>query len=150
VTVLLWWRRDLRIHDNPALLAALEHELVIPVFCLDERLLHGRHSSPARTRFLLESLGDLAGSLRGLGSDLVIRSGDPARVLLELARQTRAVEVHASADVSPFARQRDQYVARALRAAGMELRLHPGVCVIDDVTSLLTGQGRPYTVFTPF
>ena len=56
MTALVWFRRDLRVHDHPALRAALDaHERVVPVFCLDDRLLHGRHASGPRTQFLLES-----------------------------------------------------------------------------------------------
>jgi len=56
---ILWLRRDLRLGDHPALAAALAaHEHVVPVFCFDKRLLHGRHRSGPRTQFLLECLAD--------------------------------------------------------------------------------------------
>ncbi|HZP53550.1 deoxyribodipyrimidine photo-lyase [Actinocrinis sp.] len=55
MTTLVWFRRDLRLADHPALDAALRaHEHVVPVFCFDERLLAGRHASGPRTRFLIE------------------------------------------------------------------------------------------------
>jgi deoxyribodipyrimidine photolyase len=67
VTALLRFTRDLRVHDHPALHAALAgHEHVIPVFCLD-RLLHGRHASGPRSQFMLECLTDLDGALRDRG-----------------------------------------------------------------------------------
>jgi deoxyribodipyrimidine photo-lyase len=150
MTALLWFRRDLRLHDHPALRAALGHERVIPVFCFDERLLAGRHASPARIRFLLECLVDVDGSLRELGSGLVVRRGDPARELAELASATGAGEVHASGDVGPFAAARDARSAAALAEVGVRLRLHPGVSVVEDVSVIRTGQGGPFTVFTPF
>ena len=60
MTALVWFRRDLRVGDHPALRAALErHDRVVPVFCFDERLLAGRHRSGPRTQFLLECLEDL-------------------------------------------------------------------------------------------
>jgi deoxyribodipyrimidine photo-lyase len=150
VDALMWFRSDLRVADNVALCAAAEHGRMTPVFCLDERLLHGRFASGARTQFMLESLRDLDGSLRERGSALVIRKGDPARVLVELSREAGATEVHATADPTPFARARDRRVARALRESGMHLQLHPGAHAVGDLTSLQTKQGRPYTVFTPF
>ena len=53
-TALLWFRRDLRVHDHPALhAAATEFERVVPVFVLDDALLHGRFASASRTKFLL-------------------------------------------------------------------------------------------------
>ena len=69
LTALVWLRRDLRLHDHPALRAALDHhDRVVPVFCFDDRLLHGRHASGPRTQFLLECLADLDASLRVRGS----------------------------------------------------------------------------------
>jgi len=63
-TAILWYRRDLRVHDHPALRAALDaHDRVVPVFVLDDTLLHGRYESGARTAFML-------GSLRALGTEL--------------------------------------------------------------------------------
>ncbi len=65
MSAIVWFRRDLRLHEHPALRAALDaHNHVVPVFCLDDRLLHGRHASGPRTQFLLECLADLDGSLR--------------------------------------------------------------------------------------
>jgi deoxyribodipyrimidine photo-lyase len=57
VTALLWLRRDLRVHDHPALRATLEvHDQVVPVFCFDDRLLHGRHAG--RTVWTIWTLAD--------------------------------------------------------------------------------------------
>jgi deoxyribodipyrimidine photo-lyase len=148
---LVWFRRDLRLADNPALQAALASaELVVPVFCLDQRLLHGRHSSGPRTQFMLESLSDLDAGLRDAGSGLLIRHGDPAQQLIELARAVGAESVHAAVDAGPFARGRDRAVQSRLKAAGIELRGHPGTFVADDLSAIRTGNDDPYTVFTPF
>ncbi len=151
MTALVWYRRDLRVHDHPALHAALErHERVVPIFCLDDRLLHGRHASGPRTQFLLESLRDLDDALRERGGGLVVRHGAPERELVELAREVGAEEVHHTADVSPFARERGERVRSALGDAGVELRTHPGLGAVDDVGAVRTQAGGPYTVFTPF
>ena len=76
MVALVWFRRDLRVHDHPALRAALASRgQVVPVFCLDDRLLHGRHASGPRTAFLLECLADLDSQLaRARGA-----AGHPAR-----------------------------------------------------------------------
>ena len=147
---LLWLRRDLRVHDHPALLAAAEADALVPVFCLDDRLLHGRHASGPRTQFLLESLADLDRSLRERGSGLVVRHGSPEQELVSLARATGAHALHFTADAGPFARARDERVREAMRAAGIESRAHAGAFVADDLTAIRTREGRPYTVFTPF
>ncbi len=151
MTALVWFRRDLRVHDNPALRAALDDsERVIPVFCFDERLLNGPHASGPRTQFMLECLRDLDTSLRERGSGLVLRNGDPERELLTLARELRAEQVHFSADVGNFARGRDGRIARALGEAGIQAVPHPGIFVAENLGEMRTQAGSPYTVFTPF
>jgi deoxyribodipyrimidine photo-lyase len=151
VSAIVWFRRDLRVRDHPALRSALGgHDRVVPVFCLDDRLLHGRHQSGARTQFLLECLRDLDRSLRERGSGLVVRRGPPERELAAVAREVGAGEVHFTADVSPFARRRDERVRARLDRAGIGLLGHPGLSVIDDVGAPRTRAGKPYTVFSPF
>lgn len=151
MTALVWFRRDLRLADHPALRAALAaNDLVMPVYCLDDRLLFGRHSSGARTAFLLECLHDLREQLVERGADLVVRRGRPERVLTDLARETGANEVHYTRDVSPFARARGTAVRDALSASGIAEHGHAGLCVIDDIAAPHTQAGGPYKVFTPF
>ena len=123
---------------------------MIPVFCFDQGLVKGRHASGSRTQFLLECLADLDHALRRRGSCLVVRHGTPQRELPALARELGAHSVHYSADVGPFARRREASVGEALAQAGIEPRAHPGLFVIDDLASITTAAGRPYTVFTPF
>jgi deoxyribodipyrimidine photo-lyase len=148
---LLWMRRDLRVTDHPALAAASESaDSLVPVFCFDPALLEGRHRSGSRTQFLLECLRDLDGSLRELGSRLVIREGPPERELPALARELGARKVHVTADVGPYARRRDRRVRDVLRRADCELCFHPGLFAVDDPAAIHTGEGRPYMVFTPY
>jgi deoxyribodipyrimidine photo-lyase len=151
MTAILWFRRDLRLHEHPALRAALQdNERVIPTFCFDQRLLDGRHRSGPRTQFLLECLADLDGSLRERGSGLVVRSGPPERELAALAEQVGATELHFTLDVSPFARERGKRVSEAMRQVGVSMHGHPGLSTIDEAGSPRTQSGKPYTVFTPF
>src|SRR4051812_29967903 len=75
-TAVVWFRRDLRLHDHPALVAALrEHDEVVPLFVLDPRLIGGRFRSANRTQYLLDCLTALDGELRERGSRLVVRGG---------------------------------------------------------------------------
>jgi deoxyribodipyrimidine photo-lyase len=151
MTQIVWLRRDLRVRDHPALRAAADGaEHLVPFFCFDDRLLHGRHASGPRTQFLLDCLADLDQSLRGLGSGLVIRRGPPERELRTLAEETGAKAVHLSADIGPFARSRDDRVRRRLSGSGVEVRRHPGIAAVDDLGEIRTKQGGPYTVFSPF
>jgi deoxyribodipyrimidine photo-lyase len=131
VIAIVWFTRDLRLSDNPALRAAVEEaEHVIPVFCLDDRILHGRHASGPRTQFMLERLADLDASLRERGGRLVVRRGRPEDVLPTLGGDV----IHCMRDVTPFARKRR-----------IETVEHPGLTVVDDV-----GTMKPYVVFSAF
>ena len=150
MTSILWLRRDLRLHDHPALEAARRDERMIPVFCFDDGLLKGRNASGPRTQFLLECLADLGGALRERGSRLFVRHGDPATELVRLAQDTGADAVHFSIDVSPFARARQQAVKQAFKDAEVDLVAHPGLFALDAFEPVRTGQDNPYTVFTPF
>src|SRR5581483_2065095 len=130
-TALVWFRRDLRVHDHPPLVRALaEHDRVVPCFVVDRRLLHGRFPSPGRAQFLLESLRELRAALRERGGTLAVRAGDPARELAVLAREHGAQRIYAAADVSPFARARDRGVEN--------LVLGPGV-FCADLEAIRTG-----------
>ncbi|HLY49435.1 MAG TPA: deoxyribodipyrimidine photo-lyase [Solirubrobacteraceae bacterium] len=151
MTALLWLRRDLRLHDHPALRAALDDGgALVPVFCFDPRLLSGRHASAARARFLRESLEELAESLRRRGSGLVLRQGRPEQILASLATELHVTRVFWTGDVGPFATRRDQAVRRELGSIGVEVHVLPGLFVLDDPSALLSSAGRPYQVFTPF
>jgi deoxyribodipyrimidine photo-lyase len=148
---LLWLRRDLRLHDHPALRAAIDGaDRTIPVFCFDDGLLRGRHASGPRTQFLLECLQDLDRGLRDRGSRLFVRHGPPQRELTALARQVGAQSVHYTVDVSPFARRRQRQVGQALAQDGVEAVAHPGMFAVDHLEPIRTGAGDPYSVFTPF
>ncbi len=94
---IVWFRQDLRIHDNEALLDAIAHaQEVIPVYVFDERIFRGhtsrgfRKTGKYRARFIIESIQDLRRSLRELGSELVVRVGKPEEILFELAGQVKS------------------------------------------------------------
>jgi deoxyribodipyrimidine photo-lyase len=149
-TAIVWFRRDLRVHDHAALTAAARSaDRVVPVFVLDEALLRGRFESGPRGRFLLGCLRELRAALRDRGGELVVRSGDPARELAALAAETGATQLHFASDVSGFAMARDRRVCAAMDEAGVEVVRHPGLFVAD-VGRPRTKVGRPYAVFSPF
>ena len=149
-TAIIWFRRDLRVRDHPALAAAVaEHDHVVPVFILDDRLLHGRFASGPRTAFMLGCLRALDDQLTARGGRLVVRHGRPAHELVALAQEVGAQTVLWTSDVSAFALERDAAVTLALVDAGVEARPQPGnFCA--DVSQTRTKADRPMTVFTPF
>jgi deoxyribodipyrimidine photo-lyase len=149
-TAIVWFRRDLRLHDHPALHRALhEHDRVVPVFVFDPVLIHGRYRSGARTAFMLGCLRELDAALCERGSGLVIREGSPATELVALARECAAGAVLWAGDAGPYARARDAAVTAALRAAHVEPVPQPGNFVAD-IGRIHTGGGKPYTVYSPF
>jgi deoxyribodipyrimidine photo-lyase len=149
-TAVVWFRRDLRVHDLPALAAAhARHERVIPLFVLDDALLHGRYAGPARARFMLGCLRALDASLRERGSGLVVRHGTPEDEVVAVAREAGAEAVYWTSDVAPYARRRDTRATEALRAVDVEPCPQTGGYLVD-VSRPRTKGGRPYTVFSPF
>src|SRR4051812_36733679 len=119
--------RDLRLHDNPALAAAVEAaETVLPLFVVDDGITATRFGAAAgRRAFLQESLADLDASLRELGGALDVRRGEVVAETVRAARSVGATTIFASADVSPYA------VARQRRlGAELDLRLADGNFVV--------------------
>lgn len=140
----LWFRRDLRLADHPALLAALDAgTAVLPVFVLDPQLLV---ADRPRTRRLLASVRALADSLEGR---LVIRTGDPVEVIPALAREVGAATVHVTRETTPYGRRRDAAVAEALARDGRRL-VPTGTPYAAGPGLVVTRAGTPYRVFTPF
>jgi deoxyribodipyrimidine photo-lyase len=149
-TAVVWFRRDLRVRDLPALAyACREHERVVPLFVLHPALLGGRFRSHARAAWMLGCLEALDGELRARGGRLVLRRGRPQSELRRVAAEVGARSVHVSDDVTGFARARDQDVAQALASDGVELVRHPGLYVAD-LPAIRTTAGGPYTVYSPF
>lgn len=148
-TAIVWFQRDLRLNDNPALAAAGRAERIVPLFCFEDGLWKGRHASPNRNAYLLASLRELDEMLNKAGSRLFYRSGDPALVLAELAAETEAEAVHINRDYTAHARARERRVRTALAVSGTELVAHNGIACAE-IEELETGSGGPYRVFTPF
>jgi deoxyribodipyrimidine photo-lyase len=141
----IWWiRRDLRLHDNPALAEAVKSEFTVPLFILDPRLLESEYASERRLGFMLAGLRELDGSLAARGGRLVLRRGLPEQVLPRLMQEVSAAQIFAAADVSPFGRARDRRVA-----ARLPLRLLPGI-TIRPPEEIAKVNGEPYVVFTPY
>ena len=142
----IWWtRRDLRLHDNFALQAALANgEPVIPVFVLDPKLLQADDVSDSRVAFLFGGLQAFDADLQARGSRLVIRRGDPAEALAQLRAEIGATAVFAEGDPWPYARQRDAAVVERVPLTltqGITARPHDAIRKAD---------GTGYTVYTPY
>ncbi len=146
----VWFRRDLRLHDHPALTAALaDGGPVAPLFVMDEQLLSGRRRSPNRLWFLRGSVLALAEALAVRGAFLTVLRGDPADVVPAWAAAIGARRVLVSRDYVPYGRARDAAVAERLAAAGIEWAALPGQ-LIAEPGAVLTAAGGSFRVFGPF
>ncbi|MDO9455356.1 deoxyribodipyrimidine photo-lyase [Nocardioides sp.] len=142
MTSVMWFRRDLRTADNPALLAALSDGPTLPLFVLDPAL--WEPSGLPRRSYLVDSL-------RALRRDVPVSvlRGDPVRQVVLAAQEVGATSVHVAADYGPYGRRRDEAVEEALRDAGIELvRTGSPYAVAPD--RVVNGSDQPYKVFTPF
>ena len=146
----LWFRRDLRRHDNPALLAALEaahadgDDEVVALFVLDPALWDA--AGDVRRAWLVRSLRALDATLDGR---LVVRHGDPAAVVPGVAAALGARTVHVAADFGPYGAARDSRVAAALEADGRAL-VATGSPYAVAPGRVRKGDGTAYRVYTPF
>ena len=109
-TAVVWFRRDLRVHDHPALAEACRaFDRVVPLFVFDDRLLRGRFRSLNRTAWMLGCLEALDGELRERGGRLVVRHGAPPTEVRRVARETgatRGLRVRRRHRLRPRARRR--------------------------------------------
>ena len=140
----MWFRRDLRLCDNPAVLAAARAGDVVPLFVVDPTLWAA--AGPTRQAWLARSLRALDSSLDG---SLLVRHGEPAAAVTEVARAAGAAEVHIAADFGPYGRRRDGEVERALADNGTAL-VRTGSPYAVAPGRLRTNGATPYQVFTPF
>ncbi|KAG0571171.1 hypothetical protein M758_6G207700 [Ceratodon purpureus] len=125
---IVWFRNDLRVHDNEALVSASRDSLsVLPVYCFDPRD-YGKSSSgfdktgPYRAKFLLECVANLRSNLREKGSDLIVRIGSPEEVLPDLAKTVGAEALYVHQEVTYEELQAEEKVAAALQEKGVETK----------------------------
>jgi deoxyribodipyrimidine photo-lyase len=141
----MWFRRDLRLRDNPALLEACRAASgVLLLFVVDPRL--WGPAGPSRRAYLAASLEALDASV---GGRLVVRHGDPVEEVPRAAAEVGAEVVHVAADFGPYGSARDAAVEKALAGSGVELR-RTGSPYAVAPGRVVNGSGAPYKVFTPF
>jgi deoxyribodipyrimidine photo-lyase len=147
--VVIWFRRDLRLADHPALVAAADEARalgrpLLALFVVEDGLL--RSGGPNRRAYLARTLAVLDGAVDGR---LVLRRGRPEAVVPEVAAEVASPTVHATGDCAPYGRRRDARVADALAAEGRTL-VRTGSPYAVSPGRVRTGDDAPYRVFTPF
>jgi deoxyribodipyrimidine photo-lyase len=144
-TAVVWFRRDLRVADQPTFLAAADAaDRALALFVLDPALLDP--SGAARRNFLYGCLRELDSAL---GGRLLVVKGDPADVVPRVTTAVGAGTVHVAADYGPYGRERDEQVEKALTDAGAEL-VRTGSPYAVAPGRVTKGDGDPFKVFTPF
>ncbi|MET0934273.1 MAG: deoxyribodipyrimidine photo-lyase [Mycetocola sp.] len=146
----VWFRDDLRLDDNPALLAAIRRGgPVVAVYILDEESDGIRPFGGAAKWWLHSSLVSLAHSLSGVGVQLILRRGAAENVLPDLVSETGAEAVFWNRRYGASERAVDARLKAGLRDDGVEVASFAASLMYEPWT-IATGQGTPYSVFTPF
>jgi deoxyribodipyrimidine photo-lyase len=149
-TAIVWFRRDLRLTDNPALSAACEQARRVVALYVHAPEEDNEWAPGGASRWWLHhSLEALGGALRSRGGELCLRRGESLATLLAVARETDATQVYWNRLYDPAAVARDTGIKAALRAAGLECESF-NAALLHEPWEVRTGQGEPYRVFTPF
>ena len=145
-----WFRRDLRLTDNTALNRAVaERDQVVPVFIPSKWQKEHHWCGYPRQAFLCGSLEELDRGLRKIGGRLVVRSGDAVAVLEKLAQETGAEAIYFNRDPDPHGREVEARLQKVSEKRGIKLiacKDH----ALHEREEVLTGDGKPYKVFTPY
>ncbi len=148
--VIHWFRRDLRLRDNTALISALNSGIpVMPLFILDENILKRLDPDDRRMTFIFGALDELDRQLSQLGSGLKLLYGSPEQLFSRLTAEYPVRAVYTNADYEPYALQRDDRIEKLLALQGIRLHTFKDQ-VIFEKGEILKDNGEPYSVFTPY
>ncbi|MEM1365110.1 MAG: deoxyribodipyrimidine photo-lyase [Pseudomonadota bacterium] len=150
-TSIVWFRNDLRLADNPALLAASKSaNSVIPLFIFDEASDGLRVLGGASRWWLHHALASLSDDLRQqFGAQLILRRGPACEVLTDFIASTGAEAVHWNRRYGPAEQAIDSQIKQQLTDDGVVAKSYQGA-LLHEPAKVLTGSGGPYRVYTPF
>lgn len=149
-SVLVWFRKDLRLADNRALRAAIDHgDTVVPVYIREEGATTNGPLGAAQTWWLHHSLDALSKAMEKAGSRLILRSGKPESVLKSLCEETGASSIFWNRRYDPSGMETDQTIKKTFRDDGFEVESFAGY-LLHEPSQLKTKSGGPYRVYTPF
>lgn len=147
---LCWIRRDLRLHDHHALSKALAFGETSLVFVFDPHILsHLKNKNDYRVSFIYDSLVEMEKELQKKGASLHILYGKPEEEIPKLAQELKIDKVFTNNDYEPYAKKRDELVAKKLKALGIEFESFKD-SVFFEKREVLTNTGGIYKVFTPY
>jgi deoxyribodipyrimidine photo-lyase len=148
--VIFWFRNDLRLADNPGLVAAARSgRPLVALYILDGHAPGRWRPGDASRWWLHHSLHSLAGSIAARGGTLVLRRGEAARVLAAVIRETGARALCWGRDYEPFAMARDRAIERNLKARGLDVRSFDG-SLLHEPGTMRNRQGEPFRIYSAF
>lgn len=149
--VIHWFRRDLRLNDNTALLQALNSPYpVLPLFIFDTNILNTLEKPyDRRVYFIYCQLEQLYQQFTQNGKAFLVKIGTPQAVWQELSQTFDLKAVYANRDYEPYAQQRDQDIYNLLAQNSIQFKGSKDH-VIFDKNEVVKSDGKPYTVFTPY
>lgn len=146
---IIWFRQDLRIEDHPALLTACERGRVLPVYIYDESEKKNWSLGASSKWWLHYSLKNLSNELQTSGYQLVLRKGKALETLKQVLTETGASAVYWSRCYEPASLERDAEIKKELIANKIDVQSFNASLLFEPWT-VVTKQGKPYQVFTPF
>jgi deoxyribodipyrimidine photo-lyase len=147
---IFWFRRDLRLEDNTALIKALESGLpVLTVFIFDTNIIDELQPDDPRISFIHETLISINEELKKSGSSILIRKGDPEMIFNELILSHEINSVYINKDYEPYAIQRDNVIEALLWSKQIALKRFKDQVIFEE-GEILKPDNKPYTIFTPY
>ncbi len=156
VVSIMWFRRDLRLHDNAALFHALQYASekngapVLPIFIFDKQILDKlEDKSDKRVVFIEAALQKMHAQLQALGSGLTVLYSTPHEAFKKLLTQYTVAQVFTNHDYEPYALERDTTIEQLLASQKIGFSTYKDQVVFEKF-EVVKDDGKPYTVFTPY
>jgi deoxyribodipyrimidine photo-lyase len=147
---IFWFRRDLRIEDNTALIQALNSSnSIIPIFIFDINIIKKLPKDDARISFIYNQLIGINKYLKRFNSSLLVLHGDPEKLILDLVQKKNVSSLYSNLDYEPYAIERDMKITNSLKKYNTQY-LQFKDQVIFGPKEILKDDGNPYTVYTPY
>ncbi len=148
---IFWFRRDLRLEDNCGLFQALSGEFpVLPIFIFDPTILNRLPSKKdARVEFIHRAIQKIKDQLKALGADVFVLHDSPLKAFQEISTQYSIQAIYFNHDYERYGVERDSNIKGWAQGQGIAFHSFKDQVVFEK-SELLSGQGTPYTVFTPY
>ncbi|MDZ4666770.1 MAG: deoxyribodipyrimidine photo-lyase [bacterium] len=150
-TSIFWFRRDLRLADNAGLYHALRSgQKIIPLFIFDSTILNKlENKKDLRVQFIHQEISKLSQELKALGSGLMVKYGEPKKIIQEILAQVNIQDIFCNKDYEPNAIKRDQAIQEIIALTGGKFHSFKDQSIFeqDEITK---DDGKPYTIFTPY